>query len=83
MEKKMTEQQQEEKIVLNGKEYLFDSLNDNQKYFVRQVRALQERELSIKFDLDQVILAKQSFSDLLVKSLEESAEESAEEITQE
>jgi len=79
----MTEQQQEEKIVLNGKEYLFDSLNDNQKYFVRQVRALQERELAIKFDLDQVILAKQSFSDLLVKSLEESAEESAEEITQE
>lgn len=71
----MSEEQKDEKITINGEEHLVSSFNDQQKYFVAQIRALQERENSIKFDLDPIILAKQSFSDLLVKSFEEPAEE--------
>ena len=67
----MTTDQQDNKVVINGKEHLLSEFNDQQKYYVAQLKNLTERENSIKFDLDQVVVAKQSFTDFLVKSLEE------------
>ena len=75
----MSEEQKDEKITINGEEHLVSSFNDQQKYFVAQIRALQEKETSIKFDLDPIILAKQSFSDLLVKSFEQATKDNKEE----
>ena len=72
-------EQDEEKIVINGEEHLVSSFTNQQKYFVNQIKALQERENAIKFDLDQVVVAKQSFSDFLVKSFEKPEEEKKEE----
>ena len=65
-------------ININGTEYDTDSFNNEQKYVIAQIRDLQARFEVEKFKLDQTQVALQSFTSVLLKSLEKSEEEEVE-----
>ena len=58
-------------ITINDKEYNIAELNQNQQYFIAQIKDLEAKENNLKFQLDQVTVAKDSFTQALIKSVEE------------
>jgi hypothetical protein len=66
---------EDEKIVLDGTEYLIKDLKPEEQYYVSQLKNLQEKEAKIKFESDQITVAKQSFSNLLVTSINQEPSE--------
>ena len=62
---------EENKITINDKEYNVAELDQNQQYFVAQIRDLDIKVGNLKFQLDQASVAKDSFSQALIKSVEE------------
>ena len=59
-------------FTLNGKDYDFNALSDEQKYVVQQLKDIQVQLDRIEFQHTQVSGAKQHFTDQLVKSVEAS-----------
>lgn len=57
-------------VTINGQEYSTDSLDDQQKYLISQIRDLQTKAEDIRFQLDQVTAAQNVFTNMLIKSLE-------------
>lgn len=55
-------------ITIDGVEYTEDQLSDSQKYMVAQVQDIDDKISKVRFQLDQLHVAKQGFSDLLVNS---------------
>jgi len=55
---------------INGKDYEEKDFNDEQKYLINQVQALQNKEAQIKFDLAQVTVAREAFTKILIDSVE-------------
>jgi hypothetical protein len=55
-------------ITIDGIEYTEDQLSDSQKYMVAQVQDIDDKIGKVRFQLDQLHVAKQGFSDLLVNS---------------
>ena len=64
---KMTEQSNV--ITIDGKEYNQDDLTQDQSYFINQIRDLQTKAGSLKFQLDQVTVAQNAFTNSLIESL--------------
>jgi hypothetical protein len=64
----------EEKIKINDTEYDYAELEDNQQYYVNQVRSLKARIAEEKFNLDQLIVAEDTFTKMLVASLEQESD---------
>ena len=64
-------------ITIDGVEYTEDQLTDAQKYLVSQIQDIESKLSSLRFQLDQLTVSKQGFSDLLVKSFEEKDEQVA------
>ena len=62
-------------IIINDKEYDIADLNQNQQYFIAQIKDLEAKENNLKFQLDQVTVAKDSFTQALIKSVEEVKDE--------
>tara|TARA_R110002012_G_scaffold246024_1_gene421039 strand:- start:424 stop:660 length:237 start_codon:yes stop_codon:yes gene_type:complete len=62
-------------ISINGTDYDTDSFNNEQKYVIAQIKDLQARFEVEKFKLDQTQVALHSFTNALMKSLEETKEE--------
>lgn len=62
---------EENKITINDKEYNVAELDQNQQYFVAQIKDLDIKVGNLKFQLDQASVAKDSFSQALIKSVEE------------
>ena len=62
-------------ININGTEYNTDSFNNEQKYVIAQIRDLQAKFEIEKFKIDQIQVALNSFTNALIKSLEEEKEE--------
>lgn len=62
---------EENKITINDKEYNVAELDQNQQYFIAQIKDLDIKVGNLKFQLDQVSVAKDSFSQALIKSVEE------------
>lgn len=62
-------------ISIDGKEYTEDQLTDSQKYVVSQIQDIEVKLKSIRFQMDQLLVARQSFSDMLVSSVNEGAED--------
>lgn len=58
-------------IAINGTEYTEDQLTDQQKVIINHVGDLDRKINSTQFNLDQLMVGKQAFVDLLTKSLEE------------
>ena len=66
---------EENKITINDKEYNVAELDQNQQYFIAQIRDLDIKVGNLKFQLDQASVAKDSFSQALIKSVEEGKNE--------
>jgi hypothetical protein len=58
-------------IAINGTEYTEDQLTDQQKVVINHVGDLDRKINSTQFNLDQLMVGKQAFVDMLTKSLEE------------
>ena len=58
-------------VTIDGKEYDFVELEDGQQYLVRQLRDVNGKISTAKFDLDQLSAAQDMFSKMLVASLKE------------
>ena len=65
-------------VTINGQEYIEDNLNDNQKYFINQIRDLQLKAANLRFQLDQVVVAQDKFTEELIKTVEVVEEEKEE-----
>ena len=61
----------EDKIKVEGKEYLVDSLTDQQKYFLFQARLLEKKVNDATIELAQLRMTKSAFTDKLIAELRE------------
>jgi hypothetical protein len=67
-------------ITIDGKEYKTEDLSQDQNYFINQIKDLQTKAASLKFQLDQVTVAQNAFTNSLIQSVkgeEEPKEEKA------
>lgn len=64
-------------ISIDGTDYNKDDLNDQQKYYISQVQHLMQKANNMKFNLDQVQIAQNQFTSLLVESLKPEEKEKA------
>ena len=74
-----------EVININGTKYTEEDFNDEQRYLLRQIRSCKAKAAQLTFDLDQVKVAEQAFSQGFLVSVEASKEEekNAEEVKSE
>jgi len=56
-------------ITIDGKEYKEEDLSQDQSYFINQIRDLQAKAGSLKFQLDQVTVAQNAFTNSLIESI--------------
>ena len=67
-------------ITIDGKEYKTEDLSQDQNYFINQIKDLQAKAASLRFQLDQVTVAQNAFTNSLIQSVkgeEEHKEEKA------
>ena len=67
-------------ITIDGKEYNAEDLTQDQNYFINQIKDLQAKAASLRFQLDQVTVAQNAFTNSLIQSVkgeEETKEEKA------
>ena len=65
-------------ITIEGKEYKTEDLSQDQNYFINQIKDLQTKAASLRFQLDQVTVAQNAFTNSLIKSVKvEEKEEKA------
>ena len=67
-------------ITIDGKEYNQEDLSQDQNYFINQIKDLQTKGASLRFQLDQVTVAQNAFTNSLIQSVkgeEEVKEEKA------
>ena len=57
-------------ININKKEYKVDNFTSKQKYIVAQIRDLEQKVATVKFQADQHEVAKQQFVNMLIESVE-------------
>ena len=70
-----------EVININGTKYTEEDFNDEQKYLLRQIRSCKAKAALLTFDLDQVKVAEQAFTQGFLVSVEaEKEEEEASEV---
>ena len=62
-------------ITIDGKEYKEEDLSQDQSYFINQIRDLQAKAGSLKFQLDQVTVAQNAFTNSLIQSVKGSEED--------
>ena len=56
-------------INIDGKEYNQEDLSQDQTYFINQIKDLQTKGASLRFQLDQVSVAQSAFTNSLIASL--------------
>ena len=56
-------------ISIDGNEYDPSDLTDQQKYWIAQVQDLQQKRHAAQFQLDQILVAAESFMNSLIQSL--------------
>ena len=61
-----------EVININGTKYTEEDFNDEQKYLLRQIRSCKAKAAQLTFDLDQVKVAEQAFTQGFLVSVEAS-----------
>ena len=62
-------------VTINGTEYDFDDLTDQQKVLFNHVFDLERKVASAQFNLDQLQIGREAFLNLLQQSLEAKPEE--------
>ena len=58
-------------FTLDGNSYKEKDLDAKQKYFKNQIKDLQAKSTHLRFQLDQVIVAENHFTNSLIASLKE------------
>jgi hypothetical protein len=56
-------------IQINGKDYNSESLDEKQKYYIKQIQDLQIKSNKLTFEKDQIDKAKDHFVGALIKSV--------------
>ena len=56
-------------ISINGKEYNQEDLSKDQNYFINQIKDLQIKSANLKFQLDQLTVAQNAFTNSLIESV--------------
>ena len=56
-------------ITIDGKEYNQEDLTQDQNYFINQIKDLQSKAANLKFQLDQITVAQNAFTNSLIESL--------------
>ena len=56
-------------ITIDGKEYNQEDLSQDQNYFINQIKDLQSKAANLKFQLDQVTVAQNAFTNSLIQSV--------------
>lgn len=56
-------------ITIDGKEYKPEDLDETQNYLIAQIKDLQAKSAKIRFDLDQVTIAQNAFTNQLIQSV--------------
>jgi len=62
-------------VSINGTDYIEDDLDERQRYLINQIRDLQLKSNNLRFQLDQVVVAQERFTEELIKALEENTKE--------
>ena len=62
-------------ITIDGKEYKTEDLSQDQTYWINQIKDLQAKSASLRFQLDQVTVAQNAFTNSLIQSVKGSEEE--------
>ena len=62
-------------ITIDGKEYKTEDLSQDQNYFINQIKDLQAKAANLKFQLDQVTVAQNAFTNSLINSVKGEEEE--------
>ena len=65
-------------VSINGVEYEEDQLTDQQKVIINHINSLQQKINSAQFNMDQLMVGKDAFVNMLTASLEAPAEDDAE-----
>ena len=76
----MSTAQEANVVNINGTEYKYDDLNQNQLYLINQIRDLQTKAGNIRFQLDQVTAAQDVFTNMLIPSVETAKEQALAEV---
>jgi len=56
-------------ITIDGTEYNPSDLDEKQNYFIAQIKDLQSKAASLRFQLDQVTVAQNTFTNSLIQSV--------------
>jgi hypothetical protein len=56
-------------FTLDGNSYKEEDLDNQQKYLINQIKDLQAKSASLRFQLDQVSVAQSAFTNSLITSL--------------
>ena len=67
----MENENQANTITIDGKEHDINNFTQEQVYMVNQIKDLQTKEGNLKFQIDQVTVAKSVFTSKLIESVKE------------
>jgi hypothetical protein len=70
-------------ITIDGKEYNQEDLTQDQTYFINQIKDLQAKGANLRFQLDQVTVAQNAFTNSLIQSLNKEEESVPDEVRNE
>ena len=74
----MTQEENNNNIInINGTDYSQDDLSQEQKYMIAQVRDLQMKAAQTKFQLDQIQVSLDHFTNKILESIEGKEEKEA------
>ena len=66
----MTAEDKKAIITIDDKNYTEDQLTDAQKMMINHINSLQQKINSAQFNLDQLVVGKDAFVQMLTQSLE-------------
>ena len=56
-------------ITIDGKEYNADDMSQDQTYWINQIKDLQAKSANLRFQLDQITVAQNAFTNSLIQSV--------------
>lgn len=67
-----------EVININGTKYTEEDFNEEQSYFIKQIRSCKAQIANKKFELDQLQVAENAFTNAFMVSMKASEDEKSE-----
>ena len=65
-------------ININGTKYTEEDFNEEQSYFIKQIRSLKAQIANKKFELDQLQVAENAFTNAFMVSMKAAEDEKSE-----